>query len=205
MDEINKFLAQVINDPLLHAQWLNSLSYLEYRGARKILRTLATEDIDDEILNHTMEEVRHALYFKRLAMKMGGKKFHRYSSATLLAAPAIKNYFYELDRMAENLSARSGSKLEIYRLVTWLIEERALYVYLRYEAFLEMNDSKITLKPILADETRHLVEVKNQLKSLLRSQGIPIESLIEKEHELFAELLFFLQAALEKQANCEAQ
>ncbi len=206
MDQLDEFLAQIITDQITHAKWLNSLSYLEYRGARKIMRALATEDIDEKVLNHSMEEVRHALFFKRLAIKLGGQDFGRYSDKTLLSENSIKNYFYQLDLAANALVAEFGSKIEIYQLVTWLIEERAMIVYQKYEILLQKRSSstnvKISLLPVLADESRHLKEVKNHLQVFLLVKGLSLDPLIQIEKRLFEQTLSTLRATLNMQQDC---
>ncbi len=206
MDHIDEFLSQVIKDEATHAKWLNNLSYLEYRGARKIMRALDTQEIDDDILTHAMEEIRHALYFKHLAIRLGGKKFRRYTTETLLSERAIKNYFYELDQAANRIISgtkiQTDSRLEIYRLVTWLIEERALDIYQRYEGLLQKEKFKISLKPILLDETRHLGEVKNILGMELSARGVGIESLLQIEREIFEQTLTALRCAIQENSEC---
>ena len=51
-----------------------------------------------EMLTHTMEEVRHALFFKRQAVRLHGDAFRTYTGENMLCASAIKKYFYDLDR-----------------------------------------------------------------------------------------------------------
>jgi hypothetical protein len=198
----NEFFRSLLINPSLHAKWLNSLSYLEYRGARKIARALKTEHIDEGILKHMMEEFRHALYFKRLAMRLGGKVYRTYAGENLLAEKALKSYFYELDAAAERAISHSEAKKEVYLLVTWLIEERALKVYLAYEALLQSENFELTLKPVLADETHHLRDAKDHLLDLLEARNIDIEPLLETEEQLFKNLFHELSREAFAQKEC---
>ncbi len=188
---VQQLIQTVVQSPTLHAKFLNSFSYLEYRGFRKIARSLGTEDINDETLTHTYEEVRHAVYFKRLAMKVGGQKFSSFNTDNLLSEKAIKAYFYDLDLgVAKILGAQP--KL-IYQLVTWLIEERALKVYRIYESILDQSQFDFSLKPILNDEENHLSEVQQVLKSI----SLEIKNkLIELEEDCFNRTWQAFEAAI---------
>jgi rubrerythrin len=203
MDQVSEFLKQVLLNQETHAKWLNCLSYLEYRGARKIMRTLKTLDMNEEILKHAMEEIRHAFFFKNLAIKLGGEKYSYYSDETLLAPKAIKDYFYKLDFAADSVVPKTESKLEVYRFVTWLIEERAISVYQKYETLLKDSEFKISLKPILLEESYHLKEVKSRFHSQLYSQNINIKWVVQLEEQLFEKTLKELLAALKNTSYLE--
>jgi len=151
------FFHRLLGNDRAHACFLNSLSYLEYRGARKIARALRTEDIDPEVLKHAFEESRHALYFKSLALKLGGPDFRRYESHSLFAASAVKTYFYQLDRMVGRYSPDPKTS---YTWTTWLVEERAMEVYSLYDRLLAERHSEISLAPVLKDEAQHLEFVR---------------------------------------------
>ena len=63
------FLHAVMDDARLHSLWLNTLSFLEYTGARKIAKALPQTAFNERLLEHFSEETQHSLYFKRLARK----------------------------------------------------------------------------------------------------------------------------------------
>jgi hypothetical protein len=183
MKNVTGLLQRLIADDQQHARFLNSLSYLEYRGARKIMRALSTRDVDDEVLSHAMEESRHALYFKKLAIKTGGPAFKTFAAENMLAPQAVKRYFFELDAGAKSVLG-SAPKLA-YLFVTWLIEERAMHVYREYERLLRLAGHTVTLKPVLADEAQHLHDVK----AILQTSGMekPAAQLFALEERLFEE------------------
>jgi hypothetical protein len=190
MASIPQLLTAVIQDSRLHARFLNSLSYLEYRGARKIARALRTEDIDDDVLTHAMEEMGHALCFKKLAIKVGGEEFRLYRSPTLLAEEAIKHYFFALDQGVETMLAglpnlSISARKRVYYFVTWLIEVRAVAVYRDYQRLLQQFGQSLSLKPILADEAGHLADVESAIAKIQQEVGIDISGLLALESELF--------------------
>lgn len=171
--DIKNFLIALTQNSNLHAQWLNSLSYLEYRGLRMILRSQKTEDMDVGILAHAMEEARHALYFKKLALKIGGEYFAHYTPNTLLSESYLKSYFYHLNSGSLDIYKNSTETYEgkkIYELMTWIIEERALSVYEIYNEVLQSQGFDFNLEPILADEAKHLNKVRKQTEELQDSK-----------------------------------
>ncbi len=176
----------IVQDKDLHARWLNSLSYLEYRGFRKIARSQSTEDMTLEVLLHASEEVRHALFFKRLAIKVGGSPFNSYQESLLLGGPAVKAYFYELDGGAHTfLQSLPSEKLKsaVYCIVTWLVEERAMSLYRQYEEVLREGPSDFSLLSILREEKNHLEEMVAASEKIFSAFGFssaPLRALEEK-------------------------
>ena len=69
-----KILEKVTSEKALHSRWLNTLSYLEYIGTRKILKSLPAHIFGKVFLEHVNEEARHSLFFKNLAQKRGSKE-----------------------------------------------------------------------------------------------------------------------------------
>ncbi|MFZ4403922.1 MAG: hypothetical protein ACOYOK_07450 [Pseudobdellovibrionaceae bacterium] len=201
------FLEKVISNPASHARWLNSLSYLEYRGFRKIARALQTQDISMHILSHAMEEARHAFYFKKLAVKVGGPAFDSYQDVVLLSPVAVKRYFYDLDQNVMSLfQAKFGSlqysqiqtvQSTIYQVVTWLIEERAMEVYRTYDQLLKNKKFEFSLGPVIADESRHLSEVGESAKKLLSQMSLDFNQILKIENQCFEHLWQSLQSDLD--------
>lgn len=204
---MKNLLLKIVKDKNAHARWLNSLSYLEYRGFRKIARSQNTEDIDEDLLSHAMEEVRHALFFKKLAIKVGGSSFSYYKTETLLSEAAIKSYFYELDLNTAKLCARTGhsDKKSIYHCVTWLIEERAMQVYQEYDLTLKTQKFDFSLRPVLIDEIRHLDGVRNLVPRFFTNEKIKLESLFEIEAVCFKKLLAAFYAQLKITSTTELE
>jgi hypothetical protein len=164
-DPLKQIVSTVISSPALHAKWLNTFSYLEYLGFRKIVKSQNATGLSTETLSHAVEEGRHALKLKKLATKMGGKDFDNYNESTILCARDANNYFQTLDRVCEK--ALEDIALEqrprfAYLYVTWLVEKRALIVYEVYEA---MNPNPGSLRSLLAEEENHLRSVETELRT----------------------------------------
>ena len=64
------FLDLLIKSNYLHGKLLNTLSLLEYTGARKIVKSQLETNIDLKTLNHMQDEIKHAQMFKRYAHKV---------------------------------------------------------------------------------------------------------------------------------------
>jgi hypothetical protein len=164
---LSSIMSVIVANPELHARWLNTFSYLEYIGFRKIVKSQNAQDLNVEVLSHAVEEGRHALLLKRLAIKTGGLQFNTYSPDMLLCGSEAEKYFQGLDRACESLIEDKGilnkSRLT-YLYVTWLIEVRALLVYESYQKTIGMGGTKSPLSSLLAEEERHLASVGKELQ-----------------------------------------
>lgn len=162
-DRLEAIIARVVKDDHLHARWLNTFSFLEYIGFRKIVKSQRAEVLDRALLMHALEEGRHALLLKKLAVKLAGHAFDFYEPETMLCPDAAKTYFRELDHRCDERFAHLGdlerSKL-VYLYVTWLIERRALDVYGLYKKGLGNSDVASKLDALLAEEVGHLRHVE---------------------------------------------
>src|SRR4051812_13000755 len=103
MSSFESLLTYFKKYPLLHARFINTISLLEYIGARKILKSQHESSISATVLGHVSEEIRHAQIFKSVALKMSGGELLTYDDRSLLAGPAARAYFQDLDHgiMAE--------------------------------------------------------------------------------------------------------
>ena len=122
----------IVADKNLHARWLNTFSYLEYVGFRKIVKSQRAEVLTAEILTHALEEGRHALGLKKIALKIGGEAFSTYAPENMLCGDEAEDYFQNLDAACDEAFADRPAALRaklVYCYVTWLVERRALQVY----------------------------------------------------------------------------
>jgi hypothetical protein len=81
---LENLLDRMVADPSLHARWLNTFSYLEYVGFRKIEKSERAETLTAAVLGRACEEGRHALRLKTLAIKLGGAGCDSYLPEVLL-------------------------------------------------------------------------------------------------------------------------
>jgi hypothetical protein len=165
-ERLEDLIGAIVEDPSLHARWLNTFSYLEYAGFRKIVKSQRAEVLTAAILGHAYEEGRHALGLKKLAIKLGGAQFDSYAPEVLLCGEEAEAYFQDLDQACDEAFAdRSGEERGklTYGYVTWLVERRALAVYQIYRSALGESDIARKLGGLLAEETRHLADVEAEL------------------------------------------
>ncbi len=162
-DRLEGLIGRIVADPALHARWLNTFSYLEYVGFRKIVKSQRAEVLTAAILGHACEEGRHALGLKKLAIKLGGAQFDSYAPEVLLCGEEAEAYFQYLDKACDEAFAdRSGEERAklTYCYVTWLVERRALGVYQVYKRALGESEITRKLGGLLAEETKHLADVE---------------------------------------------
>lgn len=173
--ELKKLLEPIIESDALHAKWLNTLSYLENCGARKIAACEHPTQVKEEMLKHAAEEFRHAHYLKRQIEKIAAKTPTTYSLESLLGGWASLNYLTALDvRASSFLKAQGLGKAAIkeaaYLLVTYAIEKRAEELYPIYDGALRKVRSRIAVKSILLEEKEHLSEMEEGLMRLPSGQ-----------------------------------
>ncbi|MDQ6702663.1 MAG: hypothetical protein M3Z96_05945 [Pseudomonadota bacterium] len=187
-DRLENLIGVVVADPALHARWLNTFSYLEYVGFRKIVKSQRAEVLTAAILGHACEEGRHALGLKRLAIKLGGAQFDSYAPEVLLCGEEAEAYFQDLDKACDEAfagrSEAARGKLT-YCYVTWLVERRALDVYQIYKRALGESEIARKLGGLLAEEAKHLADVEAVLHT-----GDPEFSTRSKEFEAVEAALY---------------
>ena len=181
-------ISQIVADPALHARWLNTFSYLEYVGFRKILKSQRAEVLTTAILTHACEEGRHALGLKKLAMKLGGAGFDSYAPQVLLCGEEAEAYFQDLDQSCDEAFADRSADERVrlaYGYVTWLVERRALDVYGLYKNALGDSEIARKLGGLLAEETKHLSDIETLLQA-----ADPAFSTRSKEFEVVENSLY---------------
>jgi hypothetical protein len=166
-ERLEQLIGQVVADPQLHARWLNTFSFLEYIGFRKIVKSQRAETLSADVLAHALEEGRHALSLKKLAIKIGGKSFESYEPDALLCGEAAEDYFQMLDHTCDEALSDQTEEVRsalVYLYVTWLVEIRALEVYTAYRKALAGVPATQALDGLLAEEEQHLARVAIKLQ-----------------------------------------
>lgn len=163
-------LYKIILNEHLHTRWLNTLSYMENTGARKISDCEHPETVDIIQLKHAAEEHRHAYYLKKQIQKLNFNACMHYHSSELLAPLHTKQYLQNLDikcsRYLKEQFGLKGKDLKYasYLFVTYAIELRADRLYPSYQEVLTEQQSKITVKSIILEEEGHLEEMMAMLE-----------------------------------------
>ncbi|CDZ80250.1 hypothetical protein BN1013_00757 [Candidatus Rubidus massiliensis] len=188
---LERLLTTIVSSVETHAKWLNTLSFLENCGARKIAACEHPTLVKEEMLKHAAEEFRHAHYLKRQIGRITDKPFYNYARNQMLGDMTTLHYLTALNLKTswflKNTNQSKTSIKEIsYLLVTYAIELRAQELYLLYDKILRQNNSPITIKSILLEENEHLKEMKEELKkfttgSLYAEYVCAIESDLCKE------------------------
>lgn len=168
---------RIILEPKLHACFLNTLSYLENCGARKIAAYEHPKLVKKEILKHAAEEFRHAHHFKRQIGRLNLPIPDDYQN--ILGGVTSLRY---LDRLeAAICRLLPNPKVEAYFYVTFAIEKRAEVLYPLYETHLRKHRCSVSVRSIILEEEGHLREIEAHLTCpKLKSDSLLIENEIYK-------------------------
>ena len=193
--DLTEFLKKVVLHASWHARWLNTLSFLEHIGSRKLLKSQNSQKITFTLLQHISEEARHALFFKSLIKKVYDKPgfCSDFANEYLLTGPAAEDYFQNLDHKAQEELQRNPDmplqKFLNYLYTTWMIEERACFVYKIYNQILQNKKMNFNLNFVLQEEDHHLKTVIHILQTKDPSFENRKTKLFQYEAVQFSELL----------------
>jgi len=195
-------IQRIVQHDHLHARWLNTLSYLENAGARKISACEDRTQVEIIQLKHAAEEHRHAYILKKQIAKLAPATCPDYSDAYLFAAIATRQYLAMLDiqcsRYIKSVFGLEGARLRYaaYLFVTYLIEVRADELYPVYQRALSAASHSVTVKSIIAEEEGHLEEMTSQLSQFSEDWQTHAEVLQKMEEGLFNRWLSCLESEL---------
>jgi len=191
--EFHHLLKRIVQDGNTHAKWLNTLSFMENAGARKISKCEHPTLVSQIQLKHAAEEHRHAYYLKKQIGKINPELCKTYESTELLAPTATSQYLHSLDikacrylQKAFNLD-KTDIKYAAYLFVTYAIEVRADELYPVYQEALTEASSKIMVKSIILEEEGHLEEMINQLNEFSPDWKDHADHILTIEKELHEE------------------
>lgn len=180
-----ELLDRMIADPRLHGRWLETLSYLEMTGSRKISAYMPSQKCPLFLLQHGAEESRHAFFFKHQIRKLG---LDVDGDREILGGVRGKWYLHMIDQFVVRSlksSGLSGASLRdaAYLLTTLSIELRAEWLYPLYESRLRLHDIPVSLRAVIKEEEAHLDFVRQKIaQSDLEAF---IHPLMKYEAELF--------------------
>lgn len=191
--EFHHLLKKIVQEGSTHAKWLNTLSFMENAGARKISKCEHPTLVSQIQLKHAAEEHRHAYYLKKQIGKINPELCKTYESTELLAPIATSQYLHSLDikacrylQKAFNLD-KTDIKYAAYLFVTYAIEVRADELYPIYQQVLTEASSKIMVKSIILEEEGHLEEMINQLNEFSPDWKHHADHILTIEKELHEE------------------
>ncbi|MCB0405969.1 MAG: ferritin-like domain-containing protein [Bdellovibrionales bacterium] len=142
-----RWLDGVVQDEVTETRWLNLLSQLEYVGCRKILKSIPYERVNASVLQHIQEEALHAHLLKQLVLKRGGKDAWE--------DPSWSESGWEYIQSVDRQICEGLSPVMYYPLVSWVIEQRVMWLYPWYLEKTSDPAIKRVLTTILAQEKRH--------------------------------------------------
>lgn len=195
-------IQRILQQDHLHARWLNTLSYLENAGARKISACEDNTLVGIIQLKHAAEEHRHAYILKKQISKLAPVACPDYSNGYLFAAVSTRQYLALLDircsRYLKKAFGLKGAELRYaaYLFVTYLIEVRADELYPIYQRALSAASHSVTVKSIIAEEEGHLEEMIAQLNQFSDKWQAHAEILQEMEQGLFNRWVSSLESEL---------
>lgn len=194
MFKIEQLLDYIISDNILHAKWLNTLSYMEHIGTRKIHKTQSSPDLTDVILQHASEEARHALFFKRMSEKTEPGLCPDYHNGNMLAGYPAFRYFQSIDILADryvaaNHAQKASHAFLCYLYVTTIIEERAGWLYPIYEERLKKAGVPLTLQSVISEEEGHLKVMHDMLEKNVSGWQEHMKFFRTEEEKLFSRVI----------------
>ncbi|PJJ66935.1 hypothetical protein [Chryseobacterium geocarposphaerae] len=188
--ELYNLLEKIVQHDEIHSKWLNTLSFIENAGARKISACEHPTEVSLIQLKHAAEEHRHAYYLKKQILKINPEYCKTYNSNELLASIATRQYLHSLDikackylQQAFQLT-KEELKYAAYLFVTYAIEVRADELYPVYQEILSKTSSKIMVKSIILEEEGHLEEMINQLDEFSEDWKTHANTVLTIEKEL---------------------
>lgn len=188
--EFQPLLERIVQDGVIHAKWLNTLSFMENAGARKISNCEHPVSVTLIQLKHAAEEHRHAYYLKKQIGKIDPEWCKTYEADELLAPIATRQYLHSLDvkacRYLQTVFTLNKEELKYaaYLFVTYAIEVRADELYPVYQDILTKASSRIMVKSIILEEEGHLEEMINQLNEFSPDWNQHAENILTIEKEL---------------------
>lgn len=191
--DIHNVMRHIIQQDELHAKWLNTLSFMENAGARKISLCEHPTEVGIIQLKHAAEEHRHAYYLKKQIGKLGTSVCTSYDDKYLIAPIYTKQYLHQLDikscRYLKETFNLSGNALKYaaYLFVTYAIEVRADELYPIYQHALDLMKSKVIVKSIILEEEGHLEEMITQLELFNPQWEIYAKDILAIEQSLHQE------------------
>lgn len=178
---MKNIIYKIINSPIIYAKFLNTLSLLEYIGARKILKSQRQENINEKILAHATEELRHAQVLKKAAQRLTPGLCKSYLPDELICGTDATHYFQVIDQTVQQ-QLTNNNPIQAYLYTTFLIETRAIEFYTIFEATLAELNKPTVFRGIITEENNHLTEILNCLKrDITFANNIYILSAIEQK------------------------
>jgi hypothetical protein len=204
--QLHGLLQLIVQDPALHARFLNSLARLEYVGVRKMLKARRAQDLDLDGLQHLLEEAVHATRLKKFARSVApeGVCVDTFRIEHTLSGDEAEGYFQAVDRAGAAALGQEDGEAS-YALTSAAIEIRARAFYPAYQAVLEATGSRVSVQSILNDEVEHLNEMQQRLQAGQPQWRAQLEQVMRVEERAFADLLAAFESAVARHQAAESR
>ena len=203
LPSLQNILERIVENSQLHSRWINTLSFMENVGSRKISKFEHRTETNLTILKHAAEEARHAYFLKKQIGKIDPALCPTFQKEYLLAPQQSLDYLNLLDiEIARYLKKKynlSGYPLKFgsYLLTTYAIEVRANDIYPVYQNLLDSMDSDINVKSIIQEEIGHLDEMEKDMKQFLSDPESDKDFAVQIETILYADWIRQIQSDVE--------
>jgi len=181
--KISEILEHVTREDSLHLQWLYTLSYLEYSGAKRMMKFSNHHSLTNSFfLRHAHEEIRHAYFLEKqqnkLKSKMGiklnqdsPKNSKKESARRFLGHKETIRFIPKLDliicKILKILHPYQDLKKLAYFTTSYMIEIMATKLYQSYQQILRPQNSPVSVQSILTEEEEHLHQTRTQMENLI--------------------------------------
>ncbi len=189
------FLEEVFSSQHKHYLWLKSLSYIEYIGYRKMVKSLSYDEMGKDTFQHLSDEIQHSFMLRRLADDFRGARASDPTESGKISSIA-ENYFQTLDsKIGEWTTDLSGSENHqlSYLWTSYIIEKRAMKVYPHYFSKLDSSPLKTTIQKIIKDESEHLSYLENYIQKFSKKYLNHSSDLFVLEDQFFSHYLEEMQ------------
>ena len=183
-----RVLTSLVEIPEMHSRFLNTISLMEYMGARKIIKSQMEDWVDEHLLAHISEEIRHARVFKKMALKLSEGKLTSYQDCHLLAGQQARSYIQSVDRSVAAALEQENTR-ENYLLSTLLIEQRAALVYPFYAQRMIPLGFGPQISNVLKEEQHHLEQIRGYILQSGSLDLTQMEVLYKMEQQAFEALM----------------
>lgn len=163
---MKNLLKKIIDTPIAYGRFLNTLSMLEYVGARKIIKSQRQEDINEQTLAHVVKEIRHALTIKSAAKENAHDICDTYIMDGLLCGFEAYRYFQTMECAVQEELADQPNFFHVYLYTTVILQTRGIMFYSLVDEVLQELDKPTVFGDIIIEETQHLEGLSKVMHTL---------------------------------------
>ncbi len=197
---MKNLLKKIVATSETYGRFLNTLSMLEYVGARKIIKSQEQEQINEQLLSHVAKEIHHALVIKCAAKKYAGNMCDNYVLGGLLCGLEAYRYFQMVDHAIQLELGDQADAWRAYVYTSVVIETRGILVYSLFDEVLQEVGKPKVFDDIIPDQQSNLTHLAKIMHTLPNFE-LTVARLRAIEDREFAAFLQALSKAVEYQGE----